>query len=128
MCPPTGRVYGCPGGTCRCSRFTQTRHPRSRVAPEDVQVAAAPLVFDDAPIASPELALVDADLAAQLRADLPTDEVFRPRHAPRPEYPALSFDAVVVDLEEEQAEEPSVGEPEAVLDVESSEDGEDLVV
>jgi len=64
------------------------------------RVAAAPLVFDDLPVSSPELALVDADLAAQLRADLTSGETFRPRPAPRPEYPALVFDAVVLDLAE----------------------------
>ncbi len=76
-------------------------------------VAAAPLVLDDPledpPIASPELALVDADLAAQLRADLSTGDEFRPRPAARPEYPSLVFDADVRDLAED---EPSGGEPE----------------
>ena len=76
-------------------------------------VAAAPLVlddpFEDPPIASPELALVDADLAAQLRADLSTGDEFRPRPAARPEYPSLIFDADVRDLAED---EPSGGESE----------------
>jgi hypothetical protein len=62
-------------------------------------VAAAPHLFDDPPISSPELALVDAVLAAQLRADLTSGETFRPRPAPRPEYPGLVFDAVVLDLD-----------------------------
>ena len=76
-------------------------------------VAAAPLVLDDPledpPIASPELALVDADLAAQLRADMSTGDEFRPRPAARPEYPSLILDADVRDLVED---EPSGGEPE----------------
>jgi hypothetical protein len=75
-------------------------------------VAAAPLLFDDPPIASPELALVDADLAAHLRAELPTGEAFRPRDVPRVEYPTLVFDAVVRDLDQDEdvadeAQEPS---------------------
>ena len=61
-------------------------------------MAAAPRLFDDLPIASPELALVDADLAAQLRADLATGESFRPRHVPRDEHSTLVFDAVVREL------------------------------
>jgi hypothetical protein len=78
-------------------------------------VAAAPLLFDDPPIASPELALVDADLAAQLRGDLSIGEAFRPRAVPRPESPSLAFDAVVRELADEQPpadeqEEPPVTE------------------
>ena len=38
-----------------------------------MQVAAAPHLFGDALVASPELALVDADLAARLRAVLPDE-------------------------------------------------------
>jgi len=80
-------------------------------------VAAAPLVLDDPledpPIASPELALVDADLAAQLRADMSTGDEFRPRPAARPEYPSLVFDADVRDLAED---DPSGGEPEELDD------------
>jgi hypothetical protein len=81
-------------------RFTRKRHPRGWIAPDDEGVAAAPHLFDDPPISSPELALVDAVLAAQLRADLTSGETFRPRPATRPEYPGLAFDAVVLDLAE----------------------------
>jgi hypothetical protein len=55
-------------------------------------VAAAPHLFDDPPIASPELALVDSDLAEQLRADMPSSEAFRPRDVARPAYLSLIFD------------------------------------
>lgn len=84
-------------------------------------VAAAPLLFDHPPTASPELALVDADLAAQLRADLATDEPFRPRHVPRPEHPTLVFDAVVRDLDEGEL---SVEPDELPDDVMSSADAD----
>lgn len=72
-------------------------------------MAAAPHLFDDPPISSPELALVDADLAAQLRAELSSGESFRPRSVPRPESPSLVFDAVVRELADEP---PAVDEPE----------------
>jgi hypothetical protein len=55
-------------------------------------VAAAPHLFDDPPIASPELALVDSDLAEQLRADMPSSQAFRPRDVARPAYLSLVFD------------------------------------
>jgi hypothetical protein len=95
------------------------------VAAHDEAVAAAPHLFDDSPVASPELALVDADLAAELRADLATGEAFRPRQVPHAEYPTLVFDAVVRDLDEE---EPHVDELEEISDsVASSADiGEDV--
>jgi hypothetical protein len=71
-------------------------------------VAAAPHLFDDPPIASPELALVDADLAEQLRADMPSNEAFRPRDVARPAYVSLVFD---VDAPEPaQAELPVPGD------------------
>jgi hypothetical protein len=70
-------------------------------------VAAAPHLFDDPLIASPELALVDADLAEQLRADMPSNEAFRPRDVARPAYLSLVFD---VDAPEPaQAELPVPG-------------------
>ena len=47
-------------------------------------VAAAPLLIDDPRLASPELALVDADLAAQLRVQLTSGEGFRPREVAPP--------------------------------------------
>ena len=75
-------------------------------------MAAAPHLFDDAPLASPELALVDADLAAQLRADMPAGEAFQPRAAARPEL-TLVFDAVVRDV----AEDASIEIATAVDDV-----------
>jgi hypothetical protein len=59
---------------------------------DDEPVAAAPHLFDDRPIASPELALVDFDLAEQLRADMPSSEPFRPREVVRPAYLSLVFD------------------------------------
>jgi hypothetical protein len=62
------------------------------------RVAAAPLLFDDLPVSSPELALVDADLAAQLRADLSSGEAFRPRQVARPAYLSLIVDAGAPDL------------------------------
>jgi hypothetical protein len=56
--------------------------------------AAHPLV-DDRVVASPELALVDADLAARLREDLAVDDAFRPRPVPRPPYLSLLPDVVL---------------------------------
>ena len=83
-------------------------------------MAAAPHLFGD-PIASPELALVDAELAAQLRADLATGDQFRPRDVPRAEYPTLVFDAVVRDLAADEldvpaGEVPPVEEPMELVD------------
>jgi hypothetical protein len=89
----------------RFSRIPQRRHRRRKVGPDDEGVAAAPHLFDD-PIASPELALVDADLAAQLRADLAPGDSFRPRDAARAEAPILVFDAVVRDLTVPQPDVP----------------------
>jgi len=86
-------------------------------------VAAAPHLFDD-PIASPELALVDADLAAQLRADLATGESFRPRDVPRAEPPRLVFDAVVRDL---PVEEPDVAVDDALQVEDEAEPVDELV-
>jgi len=89
-------------------------------------VAAAPHLFGD-PIASPELALVDAELAAQLRADLATGHPFRPRDVPRAEYPTLVFDAVVRDLAADEldvpaGEVPPVEEPVELVDESASPD------
>jgi hypothetical protein len=58
-------------------------------------------LFDDPILTSPELALVDADLAAQLRADLSSGDAFSPRQVARPAYLELVFD---------------VGEPDQVRD------------
>jgi hypothetical protein len=52
-------------------------------------VAAAPHLFDDSLLVSPELALVDVELAAQLRADIRTGAEFRPRAGTRPEFRLL---------------------------------------
>jgi hypothetical protein len=103
MCPSTRPSLERPTEAIarRGSRFPQRRHPPRWPAAHDEAVAAAPHLFDDCPIASPELALVDADLAAQLRAELATGEAFRPRHVLGGEYPTLVFDAVVRDLDEE---------------------------
>jgi hypothetical protein len=62
-------------------------------------VSAAHLFLDDDVISSPELALVDADLAARLRADLATEDVFRPRSAPQPALVAIAAEPHVVDLD-----------------------------
>jgi hypothetical protein len=61
-------------------------------------VAAAPLLIDDPLLASPELALVDADLAAQLRAELASGEGFRPREVARPAYLTLVVDGTAPEL------------------------------
>lgn len=61
-------------------------------------VAAAPHLFDDSPVASPELALVDVDLAAQLREDIRTGEEFRPRMVARPEFRLLHPVEIAGDL------------------------------
>src|SRR5262245_40966852 len=57
-------------------------------------VGAAPHLFDDALIASPELALVDGDLAEQLRAAIVPGDAFRPRPIARPDH-ELRYDNVV---------------------------------
>lgn len=57
-------------------------------------VAAAPHLFDDLLVASPELALVDVDLAAQLREGIRTGEDFRPRDVARPEFRLVYSDEV----------------------------------
>jgi len=89
-------------------------------------VAAAPHLFDD-PIASPELALVDAELAAQLRAGLATGDPFQPRDVPRAEYPTLVFDAVVRELaahgpDVPAGEVPPVEEPVELVDESAPQD------
>ena len=61
-------------------------------------MAAAPLLFDDPLLASPELALVDADLAAQLRGELTSGEGFRPREVARPAYLTLVVDGTAPEL------------------------------
>jgi hypothetical protein len=81
-------------------------------------VAAAPHVFDDALVASPELALVDVDLAAQLREDIRTGEEFRPRTVARPEL-HLVFSAEVA--EDDAAVEDVVELPEYVVPHEDDE-------
>ena len=62
-------------------------------------VSAAHLFFDDDVVSSPELALVDADLAERLRADLATEDVFRPRPAPQPVLVSITAEPQVVDLD-----------------------------
>lgn len=57
-------------------------------------VDAAPHLFDDA-VASPELALVDSQLAARLRAESVPDDAFRPRLVDRGDFD-LRYDTVVV--------------------------------
>jgi len=52
-------------------------------------VAAAPHLLDDAFVASPELALVDVDLALRLRDGIRAGEEFRPRQVVRPEFRLL---------------------------------------
>jgi hypothetical protein len=61
-------------------------------------VAAAPHLFDDVLNASPELALVDLDLATKLRADIRAGEEFRPREAARPAFRLLLPDVESVDV------------------------------
>jgi len=66
-------------------------------------VAAAPRVLDDLPVSSPELALVDLDLAVRLRADIRTGAEFRPRPVVRPEYRLLHPDVVPPDVSPDPA-------------------------
>jgi hypothetical protein len=72
-------------------------------------VSAAQDLFADPPISSPELALVDADLAAQLRADLSSGAGFQPCQAAQPAYLSLVFDAAAPELAE--PEPPADDEP-----------------
>lgn len=58
-------------------------------------VDAAPQLLDDALFASPELALVDSQLAAQLRAEIVPGEAFQPRLVDRGEH-GLRYDKVIV--------------------------------
>jgi hypothetical protein len=58
-------------------------------------VDAAPHLLDDALLASPELALVDSQLAARLRAESVPDDAFRPRLVDRGDFD-LRYDTVVV--------------------------------
>jgi len=86
-------------------------------------VAAAPHLFDDSLVASPELALVDVDLAAQLREDIRTGEEFRPRTVERPEFRLLNpveIDGEVGEVVDDGVELPEyvVPQDEVVLDVE----------
>jgi hypothetical protein len=79
-------------------------------------VAAAPHLLDDFPVASPELALVDMDLAAQLREDIRTDEQFRPRAVARSEFRLLHPVETVDDLSQDAAAVDAVDElPEHVV-------------
>ena len=80
-------------------------------------VAAAPLLFDDPLVASPELALVDAALAAQLRADMPSSEPFRPRDVARPTYLALVFDVDAPEPAEDELPTPLDEHDEPLADV-----------
>jgi hypothetical protein len=76
-------------------------------------VAAAPRLVDDSLFASPELALVDVDLAARLREGICTGDEFRPRSVARPEYRYLH--PVVVSLDA-SPHPPSVDEPAVMHD------------
>ena len=79
-------------------------------------VAAAPHLFDDFVVASPELALVDVDLATQLREDLRTGEGFRPRAVARPEFRLLHPVEIAGDVGEDDAGVDNVFElPEYVV-------------
>ena len=77
-------------------------------------VAAAPLFIDDPVLASPELALVDADLAAQLRAELSSGEGFRPREVARPASLTLLVDAGTADRTSKADDQLASLEVEAV--------------
>jgi hypothetical protein len=74
-------------------------------------VAAAPHLVDDLWPASPELALVDLDLAAKLRADIRTGVEFRPRLVTRPEFRLLLPDPVPVDVLPDTVPVEEVTEP-----------------
>ena len=79
-------------------------------------VAAAPHLFDDFLVASPELALVDVDLAAKLREDIRTGEEFRPRTVARPEFRLLHSVEIAGDVGEDDEGVVDVDElPEYVV-------------
>jgi hypothetical protein len=75
-------------------------------------VAAAPHLFDHLLVASPELALVDVDLAAQLREEIRSGGDFRPRWVARPEFGLLQS----VEVTAEPAPE-EIAEDEVTIDV-----------
>jgi hypothetical protein len=77
-------------------------------------VAAAPLFIDDLLLASPELALVDADLAAQLRGGLTSGEGFRPREVARPAFLTLLVDGVTAECAPTPDDQPASLEVETV--------------
>jgi hypothetical protein len=83
-------------------------------------VAAAPRLLDDLLNASPELALVDGELAAQLRAEIRSGEDFRPRDVARPEFRLVLPDAVSV--------EPDTPAPEESTPSDDAEPLEEVVV
>ena len=85
-------------------------------------VAAAPHLFDEPFVASPELALVDEDLAAQLREDIRSGEEFRPRASVRPEFRLLH---PVADAAEVGADPAVAAEPELAAD--AVHDAEDVL-
>jgi hypothetical protein len=79
-------------------------------------VAAAPHLFDDSLLVSPELALVDVELAAQLRADIRTGAEFRPRAGTRPEFRLLHPVEIGDELGEDDTAVDDVDElPEYVV-------------
>jgi hypothetical protein len=87
-----------------------------RVALMMCVVAAAPHLFDDFLVASPELALVDVDLAAKLREDIRTGEEFRPRTVARPEFRLLHSVETAGDVGEDDAAVDNADElPEYVV-------------
>jgi hypothetical protein len=75
-------------------------------------VAAAPHLFDHLLVASPELALVDVDLAAQLREEIRSGGDFRPRSVARPEFDLLQTVEVMADPAPEE-----IAEDEVTIDV-----------
>ena len=76
-------------------------------------MAAAPHLFDEPFVASPELALVDGDLAAQLREDIRSGAEFHPRAPVRPEFRLLH---PVTDTADVSADTAVAPEPEFAVD------------
>ena len=72
-------------------------------------VAAAPHLFDDLLVTSPELALVDVDLATRLREDIRTGEAFRPRTVARPES-RLVYSVEITDGVDVHEDDAAVGD------------------
>ena len=79
-------------------------------------MAAAPHLFDDL-VVSPELALVDVDLAARLREEIHSGGDFRPRSVVRPEFRLLHPVAVAVEVAPEPPAPEEVAADEITIDV-----------